>query len=112
MLVNPEDRRSKKDKYESIGLTERTFYRWLKDTRFIDYVNSQINKYTDAELPEMWKALINQGKRGNMAAIKMYFELKNKYTPIVNKQQFDEEKLKLEREKFEHAKEMDKLGMF
>jgi hypothetical protein len=58
LLLNPEDRRTKGEKIKSIGLPERTFYKWLKDPRFINYLNSQIDKYTNSELSEVWKALL------------------------------------------------------
>jgi hypothetical protein len=76
LLLNPEDRRTKKAKLESIELPERTFYRWMKDKRYVDYINSQLDQYTDGELAEVWRALINQCKRGNIQAIKLFFEMK------------------------------------
>ena len=76
LLLNPEDRRTKKEKAASIGLPERTLYKWMKDPRFINYLNSQIDKYTDSELSEVWKALLMQCKRGNIEAIKLFFKMK------------------------------------
>jgi AcrR family transcriptional regulator len=58
------------------GVPPRTFYRWLKDKRYIDYINSKLDQYTDSELSEVWKALIMQCKRGNIQAIKLFFEMK------------------------------------
>lgn len=76
LLLNPEDRRTKKEKAASIGLPERTLYKWMKDPRFINYLNSQIDKYTDSELSEVWKALLMQCRRGNIEAIKLFFKMK------------------------------------
>lgn len=61
---------------KEVGVPHRTFYRWMKDRRFIDYLNSRLDQYTDGELAEIWKALINQCKRGNIQAIKLFFEMK------------------------------------
>jgi len=98
LLLNPEDRRTKKDKIASIGLPERTFYKWMKDPRFIDYLNSRIEEYTNTELYEVWKALIMQCKRGNIQAIKLFFEMKEMVPMDQFKRQHDEERLKLARE--------------
>jgi hypothetical protein len=76
LLLNPEDRRTKGEKIKSIGLPERTFYKWMKDPRFINYLNSQIDKYTNSELSEIWKALLLQCRRGNIEAIKLFFKMK------------------------------------
>jgi hypothetical protein len=79
LLLNPEDRRTKKAKLESIELPERTFYRWMRDRRYVDYINSQLDQYIDGELADVWRALINQCKRGNIQAIKLLFEMKRMY---------------------------------
>jgi hypothetical protein len=101
LLLNPEDRRSKKDKYESIGLPERTFYKWMKDDRFVDYLNSQIGKYTNAELYEIWKSLMMQCKRGNIEAMKLFFKMKELDPDIKMKHsslELEREKIRLQRE--------------
>jgi hypothetical protein len=79
LLLNPDDRRTKGEKMKEAGVPARTFYKWMKDKRYIDYINSLLDQYTDGELSEVWKALIMQCKRGNIQAIRTYFELKNKF---------------------------------
>ena len=76
LLLNPEDRRTKQDKCKEVDITMKTLWKWMKDKRYVDYVNSQIDQYTNAELAEVWRALINQCKRGNIQAIKLFFEMK------------------------------------
>ena len=76
LLINPEDRRTKTAKMEEAGVSRKTFYAWMKDERFISYMNSRLSLYTDGELSEVWKALIMQCKRGNIQAIKLFFEMK------------------------------------
>jgi hypothetical protein len=51
----------------------------MKDSRFLDYLNSQIDKYTDSEIAEVWKALVTKAKRGDISAIKLFFEMKGMY---------------------------------
>ncbi|KJS68665.1 MAG: hypothetical protein JL50_03005 [Peptococcaceae bacterium BICA1-7] len=64
---------------KEVDVSRKTFYRWMKDKRYIDYINEQLSQYTDGELPEVWRALINQCKRGNVAAMKEFFRLKGLY---------------------------------
>lgn len=79
LLINPEDRRTKKEKCADVGLTPKTLCSWLKDDRFVEYLRDRIELYTNAELPEIWRSLIAQCKRGNVAAMKLFFMLKNLY---------------------------------
>ena len=79
LLANPDADLTKTDIIENTGVSRATFYRWLKQPEFIDHVNELIEKYTDGELAAVWKALIKKCEGGNVAAIKLYFELKGKY---------------------------------
>jgi hypothetical protein len=82
LLLNPEDRRTKEAKMKEAGVPHRTFYRWMRDKRFIDYLNSKLDQYTDGELAEVWKALIYQCKRGNVKAIELFFEMKGLHPSV------------------------------
>jgi hypothetical protein len=76
LLINPEDRRTKEDKCKEVGVKKQTLYNWLKKPEFVTYMNSQIDKYTNSELSEVWKALLLQCRRGNIEAIKLFFKMK------------------------------------
>lgn len=80
LLANPEDRRTQTAKFEEAGVPQKTFYRWKKDPNFIAYVNSLIPEYTNTQIPVAWRALCNQAAKGNIQAIKLFFEMKNLYT--------------------------------
>ena len=80
LLINPDDKRSKLDKMAAADVRKSTFYDWMKDERFVDYMNTQIEKYTDGELSEVWKALIRKCKQGDISAIKLFFEMKGMYS--------------------------------
>lgn len=101
MLVNPEDKRTKGEKIKAAGLTERTFYRWMKDERYIAYVNSLIDQFTSAELPGVWKALLRQCNLGNIAAIKLLFDMKGMNPELSRKWEFECARLDIERKKLE-----------
>ena len=85
LLLNPEDRRTKGEKCKEVGITHKTLWKWMKDSRFIDYLNSQLDQYTNSELSEVWKALVMQCKRGNVQAIKLFFEMKELHPDIKSK---------------------------
>lgn len=87
LLLNPEDRRPKTKKCEDVGVARKTFYRWMKDPRFVEYLNSRIDEFTNSELYEVWKALLMQCKRGNVQAIKLFFEMKELAPPMQVKQE-------------------------
>ncbi len=87
MLLNPDDRRPKIDKINELKMSSRTFYKWMKDSRFINYLNSRVDEYTNGELSEVWKALLMQCKRGNIEAIKLFFKLKELDPEIQMKRQ-------------------------
>lgn len=87
LLVNPEDKRPKCEKIKQVGVPPRTFYNWMKSEYFIEYMNSRLDLYTNGELAEVWKALIAKCKRGDIPAIKLFFEMKELH-PSVKKDEW------------------------
>lgn len=79
MLANPEDQRSITDICKEVGVARTTFYDWIGDNKFRAYVDELIDKYTDSELSRVWKALMRKIDKGDIQAIKLYFELKGMY---------------------------------
>lgn len=79
MLANPDFTGTVTELIETVGVPRTTFYRWLDDEDYIGYINSLIERYTDSELSSVWKALVRECKKGNVQAIKLFFELKGKY---------------------------------
>ncbi|WP_373325638.1 phBC6A51 family helix-turn-helix protein [Sporomusa paucivorans] len=79
LLVNPDDKRTKEQKAQAAGITYKTLWEWMKDENFVIYLNSQIDKYTNAEVAEVWKALVRKAKMGDISAIKLFFEMKGLY---------------------------------
>lgn len=80
MLANPDFMGSMTELMATVGVPRTTFYRWLEDENYISYINSLIERYTDSELASVWKALVRECKKGNVQAIKLFFELKGRYT--------------------------------
>ena len=60
-----------------LKISRSTFYRWYDKNEFKAYINFLIDKYTETELFEIWKAIIDTAKKGSPQALKLFFELKN-----------------------------------
>lgn len=85
MLANPDFRGTITELCGIIGVPRRTLYNWLGDDSFRAEVDGLIERYTDSELSRVWKALMKLVDKGNLNAIKLYFELKGKYKPGLGK---------------------------
>lgn len=77
-LANPAFEGTKTDIAKEANVSRATLYRWMRNDDFIAIVNNLIDKYTSAELGMVWKALIKQCQAGNVNAMKLYFEVKNR----------------------------------
>lgn len=78
-LANPEFDGNISKLCDEIGVARSTFYRWLDESDFKGYLEYLVNKYSDSELPNAWRALIKKANCGNVEALKLFFELKGKY---------------------------------
>lgn len=87
MLADPEQTGSITELCAKVGVARTTFYDWIGDDDFRGYVDSLIERYTDSELSRVWKALMRLIDRGDIQAIKLYFELKGKYKDGVGKKE-------------------------
>ncbi|WP_158553377.1 phBC6A51 family helix-turn-helix protein [Peribacillus saganii] len=82
ILADPTETRTIKAICDDQGVPRRTFYNWYSKPEYKKYVDSLIDKYTDAELGGIWKALTRKAHSGDMAAIKLFMEMKGKYKEI------------------------------
>lgn len=62
---------------DELCIARSTFYRWYDKKEFREYINFLIDRYTESELFEIWKAIIEAAKKGSPQALKLFFELKN-----------------------------------
>lgn len=60
-----------------LGISRSTFYRWYDKKEFNQYINFLIDRYTESELFEIWKAIIETAKKGSPQALKLFFDIKN-----------------------------------
>lgn len=84
LLVNSEFLGTVTELCKQAGISRSTYYRWLENPCYTKYLNDVIEKYTDAELAAVWKALLSQAKGGNVTAIKLYFDIKGKHRQITD----------------------------
>lgn len=73
-LTNPDFDGTVTELCESLNVPRRTYYHWLEKPEFREYMTSLVGKYADSELATVWKALIEQCTKGNVKAMKLYFE--------------------------------------
>lgn len=97
MLINPEFQGSITELCSEANVPRRTFYNWRDDPVFCNYLDGLIDKYTDSELAGVWKALIKQCLGGNVQAIRLFFELKGKFSQQQSKEETSELYKALER---------------
>lgn len=79
MLASPDFNGTVTELIRELDVSRATFYRWMGEREYLDFISSLIDRYTDSELASVWKALIRQCKAGDISAIRLYFELKGKY---------------------------------
>lgn len=62
---------------EEFSVARSTLYRWMEKSEFTSYLDKLADKYANSELGTVWKALIKQCSKGDVQAIKLYFELRD-----------------------------------
>lgn len=78
LLANPDFSGTKEEIAREAGVSRATLYRWLRNPDFVALVNQLVAQYADAELAMVWKSLCKQIKAGNLQAIRLYFELRER----------------------------------
>ncbi|MGI5894258.1 MAG: phBC6A51 family helix-turn-helix protein [Candidatus Merdivicinus sp.] len=65
------------DAAKAAGVSLETICSWLTDGEFRRQFKELADRESDAERAAVWRALVEQCASGNLAAIKLYFELKD-----------------------------------
>lgn len=82
MLADPEYRlMTKTAMAEKLDVSRQTLYKYLDRQDVRTYTTELVEYFTDGELGNVWKSLVNTCKKGNVNAIRLYFEMKRMYTP-------------------------------
>ena len=66
------------DLCQKAGISTAEFYEWLKDEEFRAEFNRYTEVYGAGELGAVWGALVEQCRKGNIQAIKLFFDMLSK----------------------------------
>lgn len=86
LLIDPDDRRSRKDKCAEVEITPKTLWEWEQNPEFVKFKKDMLDKYSDARLDEVWKAHFRAIKMGSVEAIKLYHQLKGNFVEKVKQE--------------------------
>lgn len=86
MLLNLDDKQSRRQKLELLNIKPQTYYSWLRQPAFQNYLRKRAQALFGAADYTAYTSLIDAVEGGDMSAIKLFFEMRGIYTP---KQQID-----------------------
>lgn len=75
------DRRSDEKKLRDLGITTRKWAMWMLDEQFAAYVLDRSERMLTNSIPEAHKGLLKGVRNGNVAAVKMLYEVTGRYRP-------------------------------
>ena len=78
LLIDPDDKRSIEAKCAACGVPKRTFYNWRQLDAFNRYIQDKLDELMEIDEPDVYKSLKTQVKRGNVQAIRTYYEVRGK----------------------------------
>lgn len=81
MLLNLHDKRTEREKCEAAGITTQQLNAWRRDTKFAAYLQKRAESLFASSDPDAFKALVQSVKANDTQAIKLYMEMRGRYTP-------------------------------
>lgn len=75
LLLDLEDKRTKTEKCKEAGITISTLNNWQGDPNFVAWLNDTLKICVRSKMADMYKYLETACKRGNVQAIRLWFEL-------------------------------------
>jgi len=81
MLLNVEDKKSLRQKLDMIGVKMTQYQSWLRDPAFNRYLVMRTEQMFEHSDHEAYKALIQSVMRGDVAALKLFFEMRGIWSP-------------------------------
>ena len=79
-LADPKEQRSQAEIAEDLGVTRKTLYEWRKHPLFWPRVREIIDEHSDSSLAKVWNALIFKAVRGDVQAMKLFFQMRGEFT--------------------------------
>lgn len=81
LLANHTDRRSLTSKLASLGVGLSEYRNWQKESKFRSLYNSVVKDMLEESYHEVQAGLINQAAKGDVNAVKFYYEITKKWDP-------------------------------
>lgn len=81
LMLNQHDKRSVREKLDSVDITSQKYYSWLRQPAFLQYLQKRAEDLFASSDHEGYLALLDTVKGGDIQAIKLFFEMRGKYTP-------------------------------
>lgn len=81
LMLNQHDKRSQREKLAEAGITSQKYYSWLRQPAFLQYLQKRAEDLFASSDHEGYLALLDTVKGGDIQAIKLFFEMRGKYTP-------------------------------
>jgi hypothetical protein len=78
LLNDPFDNRTIEQKCKAADVPKRTLYHWMKNSDFNQLREQMLAVVMDIEEGTVQKSMLTQVKRGNVQAMRLYYELKGK----------------------------------
>lgn len=80
------DRRSDEKKLRDLGITTRQWSAWLQDDNFASYLRDRSEKLIANSQHELHKGLMKGVRQGNIASVKLAYELTGRHDPTKDTQ--------------------------
>lgn len=81
ILTNPSNRKSMADKLKQSGVTYAQYRGWLKQPHFRDYISKVSEDMLGEHIQDVHTRVVERATNGDMAAIKLYYELTGRHDP-------------------------------
>ena len=75
------DNRARKRKLSELGIQTQEWANWMVDPTFLEYLRARSEKMISSHMHEAHLALLDRVRAGDLAAVKLYYELTGRYNP-------------------------------
>jgi len=81
MLLNVEDKKSLRQKLEMLNINMAKYQSWLRDPAFHSYLTMRTEQLFENSDHDAYKSLIQAVMRGDVQAMKLFFEMRGIWSP-------------------------------
>lgn len=81
MLLNVEDKKSLRQKLDLLNINMAKYQTWLRDPAFHNYLTMRTEQLFENSDHDAYKSLIQAVVRGDVSAMKLFFEMRGIYSP-------------------------------